>query len=78
MKTGRLLKFPRPGVELHVYLYQDGPEVRAAVYAFGGGSHGLDPIHAVSGGSEAAVEEDVRSWVDAHFPKPTLTKSTPK
>jgi hypothetical protein len=74
MKTGRLLKLLRPGVELHVYLYRDGRELKAAVYALGPGFHGPDPIHTVSGVSEPAVEADVRAWVDAHFPKPPLPK----
>ena len=69
MKTGRLLKFSRTGVELHVYLYQDGPEVKAAVYALGAGVQGPDPIHTVAGASAAMVEADVRSWVEDHFPK---------
>ena len=77
MKTGRLLKLPRPGVEIHVYLYQDGPEMKAAVYALGPGAHGEGPIHVVSGASEAEVEAAARSWVDARFPKTTLPKKTP-
>ncbi len=69
MKTGRLLKLPRPGGEVHVYLYQDGPEMKAAVYALGGEARSQDPIHVVSGATEAVVEAEARSWVDAHFPK---------
>ena len=34
MKTGRLLKFPRPGGDVHAYLYQDGPLVRASLYRY--------------------------------------------
>jgi hypothetical protein len=71
MKTGRLLKLSRPGMELHVYLYQDGREVKAAVYALGPEARGLDPIHTVSGASEDAVEAEARAWVDTHFPKMT-------
>ena len=71
MKTGRLLKLIRPGVELHVYLYHEGRETRAAVYALGPGFHGQDPIHTVTGASEAAVEAEARSWVDGRFPKTT-------
>jgi hypothetical protein len=78
MKTGRLLKLPRPGVELHVYLYQESREARAAVYALGPGFPGLDPIHTVSGVSEAAVEAEARSWVDARFPKTALPKDAPE
>ena len=77
MKTGRLLKLPRPGVEVHVYLYQDGPEMKAAVYALGPGAKSLDPIHVVRAASEAEVEAAVRSWVDARFPKTTLPRNAP-
>jgi hypothetical protein len=78
MKTGRLLKLPRPGAELHVYLYQDGPEMKAAVYALSGEARSQDPIHVVSGASEARVEAEARSWVDTHFPKTTLPKDGPR
>ena len=71
MKTGRLLKLARPGVDLQVYLYRDGPEVKAAVYALGSAAPRHDPVHTVAGPSEAAVEAEVRAWVEAHFPKPT-------
>ncbi len=74
MKTGRLLKLHRPGVELHLYLYQDGPEVKAAVYALGGSAPSPNPVHVVTGASETAVEAEARSWVDAHYPKPALPK----
>ena len=76
MKTGRLLKFSRPGVELHVYLYQDGQEVRAAVYALGAGVQGPDPIHTVAGVSAAMVEADVRSWIEDHYPKMKAPKNS--
>jgi hypothetical protein len=69
MKTGRLFKLVRPGVELHVYLYQEGREARAAVYALGPGFHGQDPIHTVTGAAEAGVEAAARAWVDGRFPK---------
>lgn len=71
MKTGRLLKLPRPGAEIHVYLYQDGPQVKAAVYVLGGAARSSEPVQTVAGESEAAVEAEARAWVDAHFPKPT-------
>jgi hypothetical protein len=77
MKTGRLLKMPRPGGELHVYLYQDGPEMKAAVYALGGEARSQDPIHVVSGATEAAVENLARAWVDAHFPKTMPPRDVP-
>jgi len=69
MKTGRLLKFPRPGGDLHAYLYQDGPTVRATVYRLTTGDE-RTPVHEVTGSSSEEVEAEVRSWIDAHFPPP--------
>ena len=36
MKTGRLLKFRRPGGEVHAYLYKEEGQFRAALYLFSG------------------------------------------
>jgi hypothetical protein len=69
MKTGRLLKFHRPGGEIHAYFYRDGSMVRAAVYAMSAEAEGAEPMHAVTGPSEAHVEAEVRAWVEAHYPK---------
>jgi hypothetical protein len=70
MKTGRLLKFHRPGGEVHAYLYQEAGAVYASVYLLAPG-HGRRPVHEVSGGDSEAVEADVRAWVEAHFPRPS-------
>jgi len=78
MKTGRLLKLHRPGVELHLYLYQDGPEVKAAIYALGGSAPSASPVHVVTGSVEAAVETEARSWVEAHYPRPTSPREAPE
>jgi YD repeat-containing protein len=69
MKTGRLLKFRRPGGEIHAYLYKEEGQYRAAVYLLSA-EHDRDgsPLQTVSGSVESAVERDVRAWVDAHFP----------
>jgi hypothetical protein len=70
MKTGKLLKFHRPGAEIHAYFYRDGSLVRAALYAMSvGRDEGSEPIHAITGPSEAEVEAAVREWVEAHYPK---------
>lgn len=70
MKTGRLLKFQRPGGVVHAYLYRDGQLVRAALYLMSASERPAgDPIHSVSGASEAGVEADVRAWVDLRFPR---------
>ena len=68
MKTGRLLKFRRPGGEVHVYLYKEGGQYRASVYLFSGSGADTAPLHVLTGAQEPALEQDVRDWVDAHFP----------
>lgn len=69
MKTGRLLKFRRPGGEVHAYLYKEEGQFRAALYLLSG-DEGKDgaPLQTLSGPVESGVERDVRAWVDAHFP----------
>jgi hypothetical protein len=69
MKTGRLLKFHRPGGDLQAYLYQEGDRVRATVYLF---ARDETPVHEVSGASGEEVEAAVRAWIDARFPRDTL------
>jgi len=70
MKTGRLLKFQRPGGQIQAYFYRDASRYRAAVYSMGpGGKAADDPVHSVSGASEAEVERLVRTWVDERFPR---------
>jgi hypothetical protein len=68
MKTGRLLKFRRPGGEVHAYLYKEDGQFRAALYLLSGGSEDGSPLHTLSGPVESALEQDVRAWVDAHYP----------
>jgi hypothetical protein len=70
MKTGRLLKFPRPGGDVHAYLYQDGPLVRASLYRLAPGPERA-PVHEIAGQTAEEVEAVVREWVDRHFPKPS-------
>ncbi len=66
MKTGRLLKFHRPGADVQAYLYQEGDVVRAAVYLF---AHDETPVHELSGANGDEVEAAVRAWIDSRFPK---------
>lgn len=70
MKTGRLLKFHRPGGEIHAYLYREGSAFRASVYRMapekGAPGSALSRLEA---GSEEALEATVRAYVDEHFPK---------
>ena len=68
MKTGRLLKFRRPGGEVHVYLYKEGSQYRASVYLFSAAGADTAPVHMLTGALESVLEQDVRDWVDAHFP----------
>jgi hypothetical protein len=69
MKTGRLLKFKRPGGEIQAYLYQEGALFRAAVYVMSGEPRERrEPVHTFHAASQAAVEKDVRAWVDERYP----------
>jgi hypothetical protein len=69
MKTGRLLKFPRPGGDVHAYLYQEGNEVRAAIYVMAAGAD-RRPVREVTGRTSEVVEAEVRAWVETHYPRP--------
>jgi hypothetical protein len=68
MKTGRLLKFHRPGGDVHAYLYAEPDAVRAVLYL-----PGLQrgPVHEIRGPSSEEVEEQVRAWIDLHYPRPS-------
>jgi hypothetical protein len=68
MKTGRLLKFQRPGGEVHAYFYDDGGVVRASLYLLAPG-YERSPVHEVTGSEAEEVEAEVRDWVECHFPK---------
>jgi len=68
MKTGRMLKFRRPGGEIHAYLYQEQGQYRAALYMLAAGREDGSPLQTLSGPAESGVEQDVRAWVDANFP----------
>jgi len=70
MKTGRLLKFHRPGGDVHVYLYLEGEAARAVLYLLAPG-HEHAPVHEVRAGSAEQVEQEARAWIDAHYPRPS-------
>jgi hypothetical protein len=70
MKTGRLLKFHRPGGDVHAYLYQEGGAVRASVYLLAAGRE-RRPVHEVSGPDSEEVEAEGRAWIESHFPRPS-------
>ena len=68
MKTGRLLKFHRPGGEVHAYLYQERGACRASVYLMAPGRDHT-PLRILSGGDEKEVEATLRQWMEQHFPR---------
>jgi hypothetical protein len=70
MKTGRLLKFHRPGGDVHAYLYLEGDAARAVLYRLAPGQE-QGPVHEVRGASADEVESEVRAWIDAHYPRPS-------
>jgi hypothetical protein len=70
MKTGRLLKFHRPGGDVHAYVYREGGLFRAALYVLtAAGMTRPEEGQSFSAPSEPEVEKDVRAWVEAHFPR---------
>ncbi len=69
MKTGRLLKFHRPGGDVHAYLYQEANGVRASVYRLAPGQE-RSPVHEIRGATTEEVESAVRAWIEARFPRP--------
>jgi hypothetical protein len=70
MKRGRLLKFHRPGGDVHAYLYLEGEAARAVVYLLAPG-HEKGPVHEIRAASSDEVEQEVRAWIDAHYPRPS-------
>ena len=70
MKTGRLLKFQRPGGDVQAYLYQEAGVFRASVFVIGPSGRKDEPLQILTGPSESAVERELRAWVEAHFPSP--------
>jgi hypothetical protein len=71
MKTGKLLKFHRPGGDIHAYLYDEGGgRFQASVYVLRGTGGPPPPAVELSGASAEEVEAGIRAWVDAHFPRP--------
>jgi hypothetical protein len=70
MKTGRLLKFQRPGADVQAYLYQDEGAFKAAVYVRGAGEpERREPLQELRAPSMAELETEVRAFVDLRFPR---------
>jgi hypothetical protein len=70
MKTGKLMKFPRDGGDIQAYLYRDANLFRASLYVTAQGMRAREPIHTIADADEDHVVAEVRSWVEAHFPRP--------
>jgi hypothetical protein len=68
VKTGRLLKFQRPGGDVQAYLYQDGGLFRASVFVLGPSGGKGEAAQVLTGESEAAVERELRAWIEKHYP----------
>ena len=70
MKTGRLLKFHRKDAEVQAYLYQDGALHKATIYVHRAGARAeTAPEQELQSPEDATLEESVRAWVDARFPR---------
>ena len=70
MKTGRLLKFHRPGGEVHAYLYREGAGFRASVYLMASDARATnEPLKRLAADTEADLEAAVRAFVDERFPR---------
>ncbi len=70
MKTGRLLKFHRKEAEVQAYFYQDAALHRASIYVHRAGTRSGDkPQQELQSPVGATLEDDVRAWVDAHYPR---------
>jgi hypothetical protein len=71
MKTGRLIKFSRPGGDVQAYIYHGGASFEARLYVLAPDqARPGEPAHSLSAPTEADVERAVRDWVAIHFPKP--------
>jgi hypothetical protein len=71
VKTGRLLKFQRPGGDVQAYLYQDDGQFRASVFVLTPSRNGGDAQATLTGETEAAVESALRAWLEEHYPAVT-------
>jgi hypothetical protein len=71
MKTGRLIKFQRPGADVHAYVYREGNEFRASIFILAPGRARQEPLATLSGPTEPELEAELRAWVDAQYPART-------
>jgi hypothetical protein len=71
VKTGRLLKFQRPGGDVQAYLYQEDGLFRASVFVLSPSANPGDAQATLTGETEAAVESALRAWLEEHYPVTT-------
>jgi hypothetical protein len=71
VKTGRLLKFHRKDADIQAYLYQDGAAFKAAIYVLGRQARAANSAadQELAAATAQLVEDEVRAWVDTHFPR---------
>jgi hypothetical protein len=70
MKTGRLLKFQRPGGEVQAYIYREGGQYHAAMYLYcPERKPDGELLPTIIGPTEGKVEEAVRAWVEKNYPR---------
>ena len=70
MKTGRLLKFNRKDADVQAYLYHEGGRFHAAIYVSRRGVRDeAPPAQQLTGRNGSELEDEVRAWVDAHYPR---------
>jgi hypothetical protein len=70
VKTGRLLKFQRKEAEVHAYLYQDGANFKAAIYVRPKQKPAQTKAEQeLVGRTSQLVEDEVRAWIDARYPR---------
>jgi hypothetical protein len=69
MKTGKLLKFQRLGVDIQAYFYREDDQVRACLYVLAGDAPDQEPAHVIAGATEDRVEAEVRAWIESHYPR---------
>jgi hypothetical protein len=68
MRTGRLIKFRRADADIHAYLYREGADVVAELFAHVAAPLASRSLPSFRGPTEDGVEAQVREWVESHYP----------
>jgi len=69
MKTGKLMKFPRPAGDIQAYLYKDADTFKASLFLLSAGEQSREPVHTLADRDEDALLAEVRAWVQTHYPR---------